>query len=302
MGLGFFDIYSSWVHEIESVYYVPESENFQRRNFEKVSFHSPQDRRFFTIIKILAENGPCTEREIVHLFTVKNKISYKSENELYTLLNGRKNQVISLQERGVVVSSKLLSKDKREKKFALSYFGIFYAIKLFFGSNIYEYSYPPFKRNHDFSDQKNSQTIIDLIAKNHTWALPLIFDKWEYLKQNRYINAHYLAKLASERHFYFKIPLDMFDEIGDDTINELEHPITNNSFNDIITAIFYFEQQQLFDSPVTKNISKLIKDKEINNFLTKVLVIYRNYITEQNIILKNYQRQFSERNKLLLTL
>ena len=296
MGLGFFDRYSLWVDEIESVYYVPESKNFQKRNFEKVSFHSPQDRRFFTIIKILAENGSCTEREIVRLVTVKNQneISYKNENEFYTLLNGRKNQVISLQERGVVVSSKLLSKDKREKKFALSYFGIFYVIKLFFGSNIYEYSYPPFKRNHDFSDQKNSQTIIDLIAKNHTWALPWIFGKWEYLKQNRYINAHYLAKLASERYFISNIPLDVFDDIGDDVIHDLDHPFADNSFNDVITARFYFEQQRLFDSPVTKNIANLVNDEEINNFLTKVLVRYRKYIVEHNTILKSYQQKFKK--------
>ena len=55
------------------------------------------------------------------------------------------------------------------------------------------------------------------------------------------------------------------------------------------------EQDRINECKIlAKNISKLIKDKEINDFLTKVLVIYGNYITEQNIILKNYQRQFSD--------
>jgi len=297
MGLGFFDRYSLWVDEIESIYHVPVSKNFQRRDFKKVSFHRVQDRRFFTVLKILAEHGPCTAREIARLDTAKNQyaITDKKENDFYILLNGRKNQVISLQERDVVVPDKSLSTDRRKKKFGLSYFGIFYAIKLFFGSNISEYSFPPFKRNHDFSEQNNSQTIIDLIAKNHTWALPLIFGKWEFLKRHKYINAHYLAKLADEKYFITNIPLDVFDDIGDDTIHDLDHPFGDNSFNDVITARFYFEQQRLFYSPVTKNITNLVNDEEINNFLTKVLVRYRDYIIEHNTILKSYQQKFKKK-------
>ncbi len=297
MGIGFFDRYSLWVDEIESVYFVPGTRNFQRRNIEKVNFHSPQDRRFFTILKILAENGPCTAREILRL-TTKNQfeIPYRKEKSYYILLNGRKKQVISLQERKIVVSSELLSSDGREKKFALTYFGIFYVIKLFFGSNIYEYVYPPFKRNRNFSDQKNTQTIIDLIAKNYTWALPLIFGKWEMLKQNKYINAHLLAKFAIEKYFSSDIPLDIFDELNEeDTIQDLDHPFTDNSFNNEITARFYFEQQRLFGSSLRKNISELINDKEINNFLTKTLTKYQNYISEHEANLKNYQDQLKEK-------
>ena len=297
MGLGFFDIYSLWIDEIESVYFIPKNKGFQRRIFKEGIFRNDQSKRFFYVLKILAENGPCTAREISRFYTAKNRpiVEDQNENDFYQLLNGRKKQSISLQERVVVVSSKVFSEDKREKKFCLSYFGIFYVIKLFFGSNIYEYSYPPFKKNHDFSDQKNSQTIIDVIAKNYTWALPLIFRKWEYLKKNKYINAHYLAKLASEKYFVSNLPLDIFDDIGDDTIHDLDHPFTDNSFNDVITARFYFEQQRLFDSPATKNIVNLVNDEEINNFLTKVLVRYRNYIVEHNTILKSYQRKFKKK-------
>ena len=63
----------------------------------------------------------------------------------------------------------------------------------------------------------------------------------------------------------------------------------------MITARFYFEQQRLFDSPVTKNIANLVNDEEINNFLTKVLVRYRNYIVEHNTILKSYQQKFKKK-------
>jgi len=294
MGLGFFDIYPQWIDEIKSIYHVPESKNFQKRNFEKVSFHNTQIKRFFTIIKILAKNGPCTAREIARLDTAKNQdaLSDKKENDFYILLNGRKNQVISLQERKIVVSSKSVSKDGREKKFALSYFGIFYAIKLFFGSNVYDYVYPPFKKNHDFSEQKNSQTIIDVLAKNYTWALPLIFGKWKYLKNNKYINAHHLARLAIEKYFISELPLDVFDDLNnDEPIHNLDHPFTDNYFNDEITARFYFEQERLWNLPVTKNISELINDKEINNFLEKTLTKYQIYLDDHKTKLKNYQYQ-----------
>ena len=298
MGLGFFDRYPLWVDEIESVYFVPKNKDFQRRIFKKGMFYKKQNRRFFSVLKILAENGSCTAREISRHYTAKNRpiVEDQNENDFYQLLNGRKEQSISLFERDVVVSSKLFSEDKREKKFALSYFGIFYTIKLFFGSNIYEYSYPPFKRNHNFSDQKNSQTIIDIIAKNYPWALPLIFGKWEYLKDNKYINAHYLAKLAIEKYFISNIPLDIFDDLSDDDpIHILDHPFTDNSFNDEITARFYFEQQRLFDSSLRKNISELINDKEINNFLTKTLTKYQNYISEHETNLKNYRYQLRKK-------
>lgn len=294
----FFGTYPFWVDEIESVYFVPKSKDFQKRNFKEGMFHNLKNKRFFSVLKILAEHGPCTDTEISTYYTAKNRpiIADMNKVKFHDLLNGRENQVISLQEREIVVSSKLLSKDGREKKFALSYFGIFYVIKLFFGSNVYDYVYPPYKRNRNFSDQKNYQTIIDVIAKNYTWALPLIFGKWKYLKQNKYINAHFLAKLAIDKYFPSNIPLDIFDDLRDDEPDDdLDHPFTNNSFNDEITAIFYFGQERLFESPFTKKISRLINDKEINNFISKTFTKYQNYIDEHNAILKNYQRQFSKR-------
>lgn len=295
MGMNFFDIYSLWVDEIESSYSVPKSKYFQNRNFKEGIFRNVKNRRFFSVLRILAEHGPCTAREISRYYTAKNRpiVEEQNENEFYQLLNGRKKQSISLQDLDVVVASKSFSKDGREKKFSLSYFGIFYAIKLFFGSNIYEYSYPPFKNNRNFSDQKNVQTIIDVIAKNYTWTLPLIFGKWEYLKKNKYINAHYLAKLASDKYFIPSIPLDIFDDLSDDEpIHNLDHPFTNNWFSDEITARFYFEQQRLFDSPSTTNIIGLINNKEINDFIEKTFTKYQNYIGEHGTILKNYRHKF----------
>ncbi|MCH7966920.1 MAG: hypothetical protein IIB02_05820 [Thaumarchaeota archaeon] len=122
-------------------------------------------------------------------------------------------------------------------------------------------------------------------------ALPKIFGKWEYLKQHRYINAHLLAKLAKEKYFYSKIPLEIFDNIGDDTIHNVKHTLTNNYFNDVITARFYFEQKRLWGLSVTKGVSELIDDKEINNFLTKTLTKYQNYLDDHKTNLKNYLHQ-----------
>ena len=138
MGMNFFDIYSLWVDEIESSYSVPKSKYFQNRNFKEGIFRNVKNRRFFSVLRILAEHGPCTAREISRYYTAKNRpiVEEQNENEFYQLLNGRKKQSISLQDLDVVVASKSFSKDGREKKFSLSYFGIFYAIKLFFGSNI----------------------------------------------------------------------------------------------------------------------------------------------------------------------
>jgi len=131
---------------------------------------------------------------------------------------------------------------------------------------------------------------------NYSWVLPLIFGKWEILKQNKYINAHLLAKFAIEKYFSSDIPLDIFDELNEeDPIHNLVHSFTDNSFNDEITARFYFEQQRLFGSSLRKNISELINDKEINNFLTEALTKYQNYISEHETNLKNYQDQLRKK-------
>lgn len=317
-GFNFFEGYSIWITMIESLYHVPESKDFQKRKFRKVNFSEVKDRRFFTILKILAEKGPCTATELGEYSTAQNQLAVadknadnyfdllngtkdKNKENYFELLNGRKGKNVSLVERGVVISSKSLSDNKKDKKFALTYFGIFYAIKLFFGSNVYEYYYPAYKRNYDFSEQKNTKTIIDLLAENYSWALPLIFDKWKDLKQNKYINAHFLAELAIDKYFISDMPLDIFDEHSDDEFGEDEimhnstHPFADNSFADEITARFYFEQKRLFEFGYIKDISKLIKDKKVICFLKKVLVKYNNYIKDQKMYLNMYQLQFKKR-------
>jgi len=267
-GFNFFEGYSIWIMMIESLYHVPESKDFQRRKFRKVNFSQIKDKRFFTVLKILAEKGPCTATEIGKYATAQNQwvVAKNNVEKYFELLNGREGKNVSLVERGVVISNKSLSNNGRGKKFALTYFGIFYAIKLFFGSNIYDYSYPPYKRNHDFSKQKNTKTIIDLLAKNYPWVLPLIFGKWKYLKQHKLINAHYLAKFANDKYFISDLPLDIFDEHSEDDPSEDEamhnstHPFANNSFADEITARFYFEQKRLFEFGLIRDISKIFQN------------------------------------------
>lgn len=187
----FFDYYIRLIDSIEKQYPVPNNKEFRERRFEKVNWSKPKHRNFFTIIKVLAEKGASTIDDIVESDGLSQQFKLDSRYITYRrIILGDKNlHVTGLIEKGLVVASK--SEDKLYKKYELSYYGIFYAIKLFMDTEIVNSgNYRNMLRMdskvrwYDYSKQiEFPTTIIDILAKNYSHVMPLVFGKWDYLKK-----------------------------------------------------------------------------------------------------------------------
>lgn len=271
----FFDQYKRFIDRIESQYPAPTSIEFRERKFDNIKWSKPEYRNFFTIIKILAERGPSTINEIVEADGLSQQ--FKPKNSRYItyrriIVGDKKSNVTGLIEKEVVTPSK--AEDKLHKKYELSYNGILYAIKLFMDFEII--SSGNYKnmlemdsnvRWYDYSKQKEfPTTIMDIIAKNYSHRLPLIFGKWEYLKNNPRVNVYYLYDLTRIRH---DSKMLMNDSISTNT----KYSITFNTYDGDITLGFYTRQIESAYYPI-EHFLKAIDDKDVKDFLDKMFYSY----------------------------
>ena len=272
----FFNQYLRLVDRIEEQYPAPNSIEFRQRKFHAVKWSKPEYRNFFTIIKILAERGPSTIKDIVEHDerTTKFKNTYSRYISYRRIILGdKKTQVKGLVEKGVVVPAK--SEDRLHKKYELSHMGIFYAIRLFMDTEIVvSGNYKNMLRMdskvrwYDYSKQTEfPTTIIDVVAKNYSHKLPLIFGKWDYLKENPRIDVYLLFDLTNISYGYSSnILMNPYISANN------KYSLDFSSFDAEIALMFYSRQIEMAFYPLEHFLEAM--DDEIKDFIDKIFYSY----------------------------
>jgi len=271
----FFAPYSKFIDRIEEQYPAPISKEFRERRFDMVKWSKAEHRNFFTIIKVLAERGTSTINEIVEADGLSQQFKHKCSRYITyrrVILGDKKLHVTGLVEKGAVVASK--AEDKLHKKYELSYYGIFYAIKLFMDLEIaYGGNYmnilkmDPKVRWYDYSKQiEFPTTIIDILAKNYSHVMPLVFGKWDYLKKNPRVNVYLLYDLSTVKDGS-KILLN------DLTSTNCKYSIAFTTPDGDIALGFYTRQIENAYYPI-EYFLKAIDDIEIKDFIDKIFYSY----------------------------
>ncbi len=271
----FFDPYSKFIDRIEEQYPAPISKEFRERRFDMVKWSKPEYRNFFTIIKVLAERGASTVNEIVEADGLSQQFKHKYSRYITyrrVILGDEKSHVTGLIQKNAIVASK--AEGKLHKKYELSYYGIFYAIKLFMdveiisGGNYRGMLKMDSKvRWYDYSKQVEfPTTIIDILAKNYSHVMPLVFGKWNYLKKNPRVNVYLLYDLSTVK-YGSKILLN--DLIS----SNCKYSIAFNTFDGDISLGFYTRQIENAYYPI-EYFLKAIDDVEIKDFIDKIFYSY----------------------------
>jgi len=270
----FFELYSKFIDRIEKQYLAPTSKEFRERKFDKVNWTKLEYRNFFTIIKVLAERGSSTINEIVEADGMYQQFKHKSSRYITyrrVILGDRKANVTGLIEKGAVIASK--TEDKLYKKYELSHQGILYAIKLFMDLEIVNSANYKNLLNmdtkvgwYDYSTQvKFPITIIDILAKNYSHVMPLIFGKWDYLKKNSRVNVYQLYELSMVKH---GSNLFMNDSIS----SNCKCSIAFNTFDGDIALGFYTRQIENAYYPIEHFLNAM--DDKIKDFIDKIFYAY----------------------------
>ncbi len=277
----FFGEYLRVVNRIEDQYPTPSGVEFRNRDFDSVKWSKPEQRNFFTIVKILAERGPSTINDIVENDGFSQQ--YKHKKSRYTsyrriILGDKKTQVIGLIKKNVVKASK--AENKLHKRYELNHYGIMYAVKLFMDLEIivagnyknllkmdpkigwYDYSY----------QTKFPDTIIDILARNYSHVLPLIFGKWNYLKKNPRINVYRLYDLAA-------VTYNATIWMGEHISSNNKYGIAFNTLDGDIALGFYARQIESAPYLLELFLSS-IKDEEILDFIDKLFYSYERHHRE----------------------
>lgn len=271
----FFDLYSKFIDRIEEQYPAPVSKEFRERRFDMVKWSKAEHRNFFTIIKVLAERGTSTINEIVEADGLSQQFKHKYSRYITyrrVILGDKKSHVTGLIEKGAVVASK--AEGKLYKKYELSYYGIFYAIKMFMDLDIiHSGNYKNMLkmdskvRWYDYSKQiEFPTTIIDILAKNYSHLMPLVFGKWDYLKKNPRVNVYHLYDLSTVKYGSRILLNDLISA-------NCKYSIAFNTFDGDVALGFYIRQIENAYYPI-EHFLKAIDDIEIKDFIDKIFYSY----------------------------
>jgi len=137
-------------------------------------------------MKVLAENGPCTARDIAEKDGLSNKGSrLKTRQDEYNrIINGVGEKIQGLIKKDLITEQDKVSTSKPTRRYKLTLFGIFYTIHLF------ETKMPIIHQDKELEQSYNDihgsdnlkSILLQKIVKNYDEYLPLIFGKWDYLR------------------------------------------------------------------------------------------------------------------------
>jgi len=265
-----------------------------------------QTRNFLEIMKTLSENGYCTVREIAEKHNNPNeKKRIKNRHNIYhrIITGDEKENIQGLINKGIVEAEKPNWKDTRNNKFRLTIFGILYSIRLFSEPIQFEEAKLQISKrvNQIKDDGIPRQTLIDIMSKNYSCVLPLIFGKWESLKsESKNLDSvliflsHFVPIQAhvSDYPFFDSEPLHFRKW-------KRESMLTSDEFTILFLGHLYIFMR---DSP--KEFSRILsKDIEIYTFYEKYISILDEVQKLRQLIVKDVHyaltNQFSKREKLL---
>ena len=182
------------IESLEIMYKNPTDINFRKLNFNNITWDSNKEKNFFQIIKALILRGPLSLNALTTMY-IDDEHSFKSTQQIFhRLLNGSKNGVISLQQKGLII--------KDGRLFKLSPLGILYAIHTFHHDKYYIIEKEFFANakisniTTDFSYQKKALGILDILKK-HCNYFPMIFDNLDYIKSHTNLDLNVIFNVIS---------------------------------------------------------------------------------------------------------
>ena len=201
--------YSKIKEKCDKEYHKPKESNFVARDFDKIEWSNPRSRNFFTIIKVLSENGYCSINEIKDKDGLsQTKENRKKRHDVYDrLIKGEFNKFTGLLEKGIIeVEDKENWKTKRNNRYRLSLFGMLYAIHIFSKDHLQDVVNLKYDSQIQYkikSVTKYKKNILDILVENYSDILPLIFGKWEFMISEFGTMVNFLVSFA---HFttYFE--------------------------------------------------------------------------------------------------
>lgn len=260
----FVNEYASIQESIKTEYKPPKEERFRQRKFKNIRWQNKEkERNFSTIIKILAEKGPCTIREIVENDGISDKTrdqKYRADSYRVAINGNEKNRSHGLVEKRLVKQAGFVKTSKSTPTYELTIFGIFVAIDLFSENNF------PCSHVTKYDDTSAEKPILEYISENYKHHIPIIFEKWGFLKQEIKSLANALIEISQHPHS-FGSDVSSFYNTRPLTLHGWKS--SNGIYQDEIIMLFYnYVLQQL---PPKKFIQFISKDKEIFEWYKKYI-------------------------------
>lgn len=306
--------YSQILSSTDSEYSIPNEKRFQQRKFKQVIWRNIKTKNFSYIIKVLAENGTSTISEIAEYDDLsKNQNKAKNRKGVYSriIIGSKTDNVVGLITKRLVEEDESVLKSKPTKTFKLTIFGIFYAIHLFSKKipkihasiSFSEYEDSIFKDNSDAYSQKS---ILKAIVENYSDALPLIFGKWDLLKNEIKSRLNIITLFA---HGTFFSHGDFYNSTlyNSRPLRYKAWNSTQSIYSDEITFWFYSYLSSVLEPRKFHRL--LSKDRELSEWYSKYinLLLLSNRedklrIQYTNFIIKGDYTQAKERWKKINSL
>jgi hypothetical protein len=256
----------------------------KNRELKGIKWKDAKTKHFVNIIKILAEKGSCTIREIVEndgFRIIAGKIGARSTIYSRIIKGDEKLNIPGLIPKGLVVEDSQVMKSKPTNRYKLSVLGMCYAIRIFtpelpfIGENTeYESRIKITQGKKPEESFLYKDSILEILAKNYSDDLPLIFGKWDFLKKNLKGLVNFLWEISAMT----KGGLNAMFRFRDELFNS--RPFTMNDglgYGNLpaveVTLLFY---GKLFNDIGPKKFQQILKqDKDIfdwySAFISKLL-------------------------------
>lgn len=179
----FFNKYEKIREMIKREYKIDDEGNLNQENFEIKNWKKRKTRNFCVVIKILAEYGPTSIGKIIELDPFSKNMKYANRYRgICSILEGRENN--GKKDVKGLIEKKIVQKTTKDSKntYHLTIFGIFLAIDLFLNPFVVSSWLSGSYRKKESA--KHSLKLLENIAKNYSNSLPLIFGKWNELKNH----------------------------------------------------------------------------------------------------------------------
>ncbi len=292
------EIYANVRDDLDSVYQI-KGKTFDFKNIE--IFNNSSTRNFLEIMKILSEHGYCTASEIAEKDSFTDgKIRKKDRSDIYRrkITGDTKRKFQGLIQRNIIKPENSEWWKTKNNKFRLSFFGVLYSIRLFSKRPV---NFSEINISKTNKQQLREKTIIDILTKNYSEELPLVFKKWKFFEKEisnidsiMYFIAHHIPISTDLLHYPF-FDTNPFD------LKEFENE--SDTFANEFTILFLGYLYLAMSENIREFQKMLSKDKEIYKYYEKYLSLLdkvqrvRRY--EAKAVHCALTGQFSKRNQML---
>ena len=261
------EIYSRIRDELDISYQIKDK-TFEKENNIPDNLRT---RNFIEIIRILSEKGYCSANEIAEEDNYSNgKIRKKNRRDDYRriITGGNDGRISGLINKGIVKSENKEWRKTKNTKFRLTLFGVLYSIRLFSERPV---TFGQVKNLVKINKNNQKITMIDILSKNYSEELPLVFKKFSFFKKELpgldillHFIAHHVPHSTDLLHYpFFDTKPFGFEEFKN------ESDTIENEFTILFLGYLYLA---LEDTP--KKFQKILsKDQEIYTYYEKYLSI-----------------------------